>query len=50
MVALSTIEAKYIVVSEAIKEALWLNDLTSELLGTSIEATLMCYSQSDIHL
>ena len=50
MVALSTTEAEYITVSDAIKEAMWLKDLVSELLGVEVKATLMCDSQSAIHL
>jgi len=50
VVALSTTEAEYITVSDAIKEAMWLKDLVSELLGVEVKATLMCDSQSAIHL
>lgn len=50
VVALSTTEAEYIAVLEAIKEAIWLKGLTSELLGSIVHTTLMCDSQSAIHL
>ena len=50
MVALSTTEVEYIAVSYAIKEAMWLKGLVSELLGVEVKATLMCDSQSAIHL
>ena len=49
MVALSTTEAEYITVSEAIKEAMWLKGLVSELLGIDVKAILMYDSQSAIH-
>ena len=50
MVALSTTETEYIAVSKDIKEAMWLKGLTNELLGTVVDATLMCDNQSAIHL
>ena len=50
MVTLSTIEAEYIAIIEAIKEALCLKGLASELLGKYVKANLMCDSQSAIHL
>ena len=50
VVALSTIEVEYIAVTEAIKEALWLKGIVSELLGRYVKANLMCDSQSAIHL
>ena len=37
-------------ISNTIKEALWLNSIVGELLGKNIKATLMCDSQSAIHL
>ena len=46
MVAFSTTKAEYIAVSEA----MWLKGLVSELLGIDVKATLMCDSQSAIHL
>ena len=50
MVTLSTTKAEYIAISELIKDAMLLKGLTSELLGTIVHATLMCDSQSAIHL
>ena len=50
MVALSTTETEYIAVTEAIKEALWLKGIISELLGIDVKVRLMCDSQSAIHL
>jgi hypothetical protein len=49
-VALSTIEAKYKVVSEAAKEAIWLRGIYSELCGISSCVTIHCDSQSAICL
>ena len=50
VVALLTTDAECIAISEAIKEAMWLKGLVSELLGVEVKATLMCDSQSAIHL
>ena len=50
MVALSTTEAEYIALLEAFKEVLWLKGLVSEILGVEVKTTLMCDSQSAIHL
>ena len=50
VVALSTIEAEYIALSDAFKEAMWLKGFVSEILGVEVKTTLMCDSQSAIHL
>ena len=50
MVALSTTEAEYIAISDAIKEAMCLRGLVGELLGLDVKVTLMCDSQSVIYL
>ncbi|KAE8723957.1 Detected protein of unknown function [Hibiscus syriacus] len=49
-VALSTTEAKYMAVSEAIKEAIWLNGLMEDLGVIQSHISLYCDSQSAIHL
>ena len=50
IVALSTTEAEYIALTEAIKEALWLKGIVSEL-GFNLETVnVFCDSQSAIHL
>ena len=50
VVALSTTEVEYIAVADAIKEAMWLKGLVGELLGLDVKVTLICDSQSAIHL
>ena len=50
IVALSTTEAKYMAISEACKEAIWLIGLYSELCGVSSCITIHCDSQSAICL
>ena len=50
VVALSITKAEYIVVTEAIKEGLWLKGIISELLRIDVKVRLMCDSQSAIHL
>ncbi|KZV43791.1 hypothetical protein F511_41481 [Dorcoceras hygrometricum] len=50
VVALSTTEAEYIAVTEAVKEALWLKGLASELKLQDDTLVLLCDSQSAIHL
>jgi len=50
VVALSTTEVECIAISDAIKEAMWLKGLVSELLVVEVKTTLMCDSQSAIHL
>ena len=48
--ALSTIELEYMIVTEAVKESLWLKILISELLGKNVKVILKWDSQSAIHL
>ena len=50
IVALSTIEAEYMTISEACKEAIWLRGLYSELCGVPSCITIHCDSQSAICL
>lgn len=50
VVALSTTEAEYMALTEAIKEALWLKGLLNELSLCSDVTTINCDSQSAIHL
>ncbi|GKU92526.1 hypothetical protein SLEP1_g6239 [Rubroshorea leprosula] len=50
IVALSTIEAEYIAITEAVKEALWLKGLVSDLGVEQNEMMVFCDSQSAIHL
>ena len=48
--ALSTIEAEYVALTETMKEAIWLQGITNELgLGKHVPKVL-CDSQSAIHL
>ncbi|KAL4271878.1 hypothetical protein GQ457_13G029750 [Hibiscus cannabinus] len=49
-VALSTTEAEYMAVSEAVKEAIWLNGLMEDLGVVQSHISLYCDSQSAIHL
>lgn len=49
-IALSTMEAKYIVVVECAKEVIWLSGLVTELRITQNKVELHCDSQSDVHL
>lgn len=50
VVALSTTEAEYVAATKAIKEALWLKGLLSEINELSNPVTLYSDSQSAIHL
>ncbi|GKV50375.1 hypothetical protein SLEP1_g57082 [Rubroshorea leprosula] len=49
-VALSTTEAEYMAITEAVKEALWLKGLVSDLGVEQNEIMVFCDSQSAIHL
>jgi hypothetical protein len=49
-VALSTTEAEYMAITEAVKEAIWLRGLFSEIYGKMQVVTVYCDSQSAIHL
>ncbi|KAG8500185.1 hypothetical protein CXB51_004397 [Gossypium anomalum] len=49
-VTLSTIEAEYMAITEACKEAIWLKGLFSELNGDLQISTIFCDSQSAIFL
>ncbi|XP_058782988.1 uncharacterized protein LOC131657627 [Vicia villosa] len=50
VVALSTTEAEYIALTEAVKEALWLEGFAKELKLQGRGITVKCDSQSAIHL
>ena len=50
VVALSTTEAEYIALTEAVKESLWLRGLAGELRLQDEKITVFCDSQSAIHL
>jgi len=50
VVALSTTEAEYIALTEAIKEAMWLKGFVKELGLGDCETVVHCDSQSAIHL
>ena len=50
MVALSTTKAEYIAVTEAIKEAIWLQGMLGELGVHQQKVTMLCDNQSTIHL
>ncbi|KAA0036776.1 Retrovirus-related Pol polyprotein from transposon TNT 1-94 [Cucumis melo var. makuwa] len=50
VVALSTTEAEFIVVSEVVKEAMWLRGIVSKLGYKQEAVELMCDNQSAIHL
>jgi hypothetical protein len=50
IVALSTTEAEYIVVSHACKEAIWLKGLLGEFGKVQDKVNVLCDSQSVIHL
>ena len=49
-VALSTMEAKYIAITEAVKEAIWLQGLLDDLGVGQKQVTVFCDSQRAIHL
>ncbi|KAH7852964.1 hypothetical protein Vadar_031538 [Vaccinium darrowii] len=49
-IALSTTEAEYMAVTEAIKEAIWLQGLVTDLGVEQEHVTVYCDSQSAIHL
>ena len=48
--ALSTTEAEYVALTEAIKEGMWLQGITKELGFKEHVVTVHCDSQSAIHL
>ena len=50
IVALSTTEAEYIAITEVVKEALWVKGLVNELGMVQDCISVMCDSQSAIHL
>ncbi|XP_042983134.1 secreted RxLR effector protein 161-like [Carya illinoinensis] len=50
VVALSTTEVEYIALTEAIKEAIWLNGISHELGIFKGNITIHCDNQSSIHL
>ena len=50
MVALSTTEAEYIALTEAVKEALWLRGIAQELKLQDQIIIVHCDNQSAIHL
>ncbi|KAL0549643.1 hypothetical protein IC582_014130 [Cucumis melo] len=50
VVSISTTEAEFIVVSEAVKEAMWLRRIVSELGYKQEAIELMCDNQRAIHL
>ena len=50
MIALSTTEAKYMALTEAIKEGLWLKGFTNELGFVHKSMNVHCDPQSAIHL
>jgi transposase InsO family protein len=49
-VALSTTEAEYMAITEAVKEAIWLRGLVGDLGLTQESTSVYCDSQSAIHL
>ena len=49
-VVLSTTEAKYMAITEAVKEAIWLQGLLDDLGVGQKQVTVFCDSQSAIHL
>ena len=49
-VALSTTEAEYMAITEAVKEAIWLHGLLDDLGVGQKHVTVFCDSQSAIHL
>ncbi|KAG7962752.1 hypothetical protein I3843_09G081300 [Carya illinoinensis] len=49
-IALSSTEAEYMAVTEAVKEAIWLQGLVTDLGFKQLEVTVYCDSQSAIHL
>ena len=50
IVALSTTEAEYMEITEAVKEAIWLQGLLDDLGVGQKQVTVFCDSQSAIHL
>ena len=50
VVALSTTEAEYIALTEAVKEAMWLRGIAEELRVQTEGITIYCDNQSAIHL
>ena len=49
-VALSTTEAEYMAITEAVKEAIWLQGLLDDLGVGQKQVTVFCDSQNAIHL
>ena len=50
VVALSSTEAEYMAATEAVKEAIWLKGLASEIGFDSEDVTVFCDNQSALHL
>ena len=50
VVALSTTEAEYMAMTEAVKEAIWLKGITEELVMYKGKVVVYCDNQSAIHL
>lgn len=50
VVALSTTESEYIAATDAIKEAIWLRELTNELVSNDSIVVVYCDSQSVVYL
>jgi len=50
IVALSTTEAEYMMLTEGIKEGIWLRDFVGEILSIENPVTVYCDNQNAIHL
>lgn len=50
MVSLSTTEAEFIALTEAIKKALWMSAMAGKLEGMQVQSKVFCDSQSGINL